>query len=467
MSGRRFGDNCVGRVEAAAREYLSGPGPFGLEIGRASPRAGWLTADIAPSQGSIQIDAARPFPLPSEAFDYIYTEHMIEHVPFTAGQNMLRECWRVLKNTGTIRVVTPSIGFLLRVISVDRGELEQRYLEWSLGAFVPEAPIITPAFFLNNFVRNWGHQFLYDRQTLRCALEAAYFGNIIECELAQSDHPMLSNLENAGRMPPGFLALESMIFEGTKQRSRVGQHDKRKGANVKIPPPLGRLMPSLMIEGDFSAPHAKVTCIAADLRSLLGVSLTPVEIDEAMALDSLKRRAPSAVIEGNPSDGGGRVTCALEDFRALLEIGLASVEVDEGWYLKQYPDVQAGLSRAPEDSAKAHYRGCGFVEGRLPCDPAVDEDFYRSSYPDVAAAIARMETPDAKTHYVQTGYREGRLPSAPSAGRERIPAANGDRFSPTTDRISPHLQKNEPVAADHRRQQIRKGGSAPAKKKLP
>jgi predicted SAM-dependent methyltransferase len=112
-----------------------------------------------------------------------------------------------------IRIVTPSLGFLLRVCSPDRGLLERNYIAWSVRQFVPDAPSVTNAVFLNNFMRAWGHTFVYDRETLAQSLQLAGFGAIRECEFGRSDHPFLSGLENAVRLPPGFLELESMIFE--------------------------------------------------------------------------------------------------------------------------------------------------------------------------------------------------------------------------------------------------------------
>jgi len=133
-----------------------------------------------------------------------------------------------LKPFGVIRIVTPSVGFLSRVVSSDRGVLEDRYRNWSVTTWVPEAPQVTNAFFLNNFVREWGHTFIYDRETLELALRLSGFEPVVSCDLNKSEHPLLRGLANVGKIPPGFLDLESMVLEGTKARS------------VAAPPPKGR-----------------------------------------------------------------------------------------------------------------------------------------------------------------------------------------------------------------------------------
>lgn len=69
---------------------------------------------------------------------------------------------------------------------------------------------------INNSVRDWGHQFIYDDKAMRHALAAAGFSNIVRCPLMTSRIEDLCGLENEGRMPPGLLALETMVFEADR-----------------------------------------------------------------------------------------------------------------------------------------------------------------------------------------------------------------------------------------------------------
>ncbi|MGY6635644.1 MAG: class I SAM-dependent methyltransferase [Erythrobacter sp.] len=209
-------------LENALQTYLLSPGPHKLELGAGSNgKPGWLATDLrenAKNDGSptIILDVTKQFEIPSDSFDYIYCEHMIEHITLKQGQHMLNECYRILKPGGIIRLVTPSIGFLMRIMSPDRSKFEQSYFEWSIKKFVPDAPTLTNALFLNNFVRAWGHTFIYDHETLRFIMNKAGFSNIEECQFGHSSHFPLMNLENEKRLPPGYLELESMIFEGSK-----------------------------------------------------------------------------------------------------------------------------------------------------------------------------------------------------------------------------------------------------------
>ena len=219
------------QLDPTLATYLAKSAPHCLEIGAGwNSRPGWLATDLNPPAGHacIRLDASKSFEIPSESFDFVYSEHMIEHISFEDGRNMLEECNRILKPFGVIRIVTPSVGFLSRVVSSDRGVLEDRYRNWSVTTWVPEAPQVTNAFFLNNFVREWGHTFIYDRETLELALRLSGFEPVVSCDLNKSEHPLLRGLANVGKIPPGFLDLESMVLEGTKARS------------VAAPPPKGR-----------------------------------------------------------------------------------------------------------------------------------------------------------------------------------------------------------------------------------
>ena len=181
--------------------------------------SGWLHTDLDATAHVLPLDVTQAFPIGDQSFDYVYSEHMIEHITFEQGRAMIRECFRIMKAGATIRIVTPSIGFLIRLFSRDRSELEDQYIEWAAKQFVPNAPAPLPSFVFNNFVRQWGHQFIYDRATLRFVLSDAGFVDIKECRIGQSDHAKLRGLETVERMPDGFLELESMILEAMRPQT--------------------------------------------------------------------------------------------------------------------------------------------------------------------------------------------------------------------------------------------------------
>lgn len=178
---------------------------------------GWLNSDFFPTSDDVlYLDATERFPFENDVFDYIFSEHMIEHVSYSNGFAMLIDCQRVLKNNGKIRISTPDLQFLINLYRSDKSELQIEYIKWATDQFIKNSPYLDDTFVINNFVRDWGHLFIYDEKTLRSSLERAGFTNIVRCELNESENEALRNLENEKRMPEGFLKLESFTLEGTK-----------------------------------------------------------------------------------------------------------------------------------------------------------------------------------------------------------------------------------------------------------
>lgn len=178
---------------------------------------GWLNADLFPrSRQVFHLDATIPFPFDSNSFDYIYSEHMLEHLTYSSGMLMLSESFRILKPNGALRIATPDMAFLENIYRFPDDPIHKAYIEWSIKTFVPTATSNAPIFVLNNFVRDWGHCFIYDEQLLSDALIGVGFTKATRVPLNKSDDLELSDLANEARMPEGFLGLETMVFEAKK-----------------------------------------------------------------------------------------------------------------------------------------------------------------------------------------------------------------------------------------------------------
>ncbi len=178
---------------------------------------GWLNSDYQPyPTDTLRLDATKTFPIDSNEFDYIFSEHMIEHISYPGGLLMLTECFRVLRQNGKIRVSTPNLPFLLDLYGNNNSDQQASYIKWATDNFIPGTDYYESIFVINNFVRDWGHQFIYDEQTLRLSLEKAGFTQITKCDLNQSEEESFRNLENEARLPEGFLQMETLTLEGTK-----------------------------------------------------------------------------------------------------------------------------------------------------------------------------------------------------------------------------------------------------------
>lgn len=208
----------MGTERRILKRYLSSHQVAKLQIGSGGNHLkGWLNSDfLSPFDKGFSLDATKPFPISNGTFDYVFSEHMIEHIPFEKGQLMLSECFRVLKKGGKIRISTPDLAFLIALYGANKSGIQKDYIEWASKGFIRKAPFDADTFVINNFVRAWGHTFIYDENALRYCLESAGFKEITRRELNQTSDPNLENLENERRIPEGFLQLESLTLEGKK-----------------------------------------------------------------------------------------------------------------------------------------------------------------------------------------------------------------------------------------------------------
>lgn len=177
----------------------------------------WLNTDIVRyHQEVMYLDVTQgAFPFPNNSFDHVYTEHMIEHINYAQGANMLKECLRVMKPGARIRITCPDMQFLVDLYTNRQGICKD-YTDWTCAEVVPDAPFSHPVFAINNYVRGWGHQFIYDKESLGKTLDLIGFQDIEEFAIQESDDPHLTNLEIPVRMRDGFLQLESMTLEAVK-----------------------------------------------------------------------------------------------------------------------------------------------------------------------------------------------------------------------------------------------------------
>jgi predicted SAM-dependent methyltransferase len=175
-----------------------------LNLGCGSlPLPGWINVDIARGpQVDVVWDLSKSLPFRDESCAVIYCEHMIEHLSRNDAKTFLRECFRVLREGGVIRLSTPDAERFLRSYAEDG--------EFLRHPSFPE-PIVTPLDRINLMMRENGqHLWVYDRESLSIALNRAGFSTIIEQKFGESTHPRLQNLDTAGR------AFESLYIEAVK-----------------------------------------------------------------------------------------------------------------------------------------------------------------------------------------------------------------------------------------------------------
>lgn len=186
---------------------------------------GWLNTDLIPLDAKIvYLDITHKFPFNDNTFDYIFSEHLIEHISYKEGCSIFQECYRVLKPGGVIRIATPDIYFLIELFKQEKTYVQENYIRWSIDAYISQANMYSETFVVNNFFRDWGHQFIYDFNLLKKTLENVGFVNIFRYLPKESDDNVLKGLEvheyiledYGAIMPKEFNNLETMVLEGKK-----------------------------------------------------------------------------------------------------------------------------------------------------------------------------------------------------------------------------------------------------------
>lgn len=162
--------------------------PFYINIGCGKAKLpGFVNIDLEPG-GDIQCDVTKGLPYADATVDGIYSEHFIEHLSQRDIVAFLRECRRVLKPGGRVRIATPDLGEIVRQYANNDWRqpwLRQYGYDW----------VYNRAEYLNVNLREWGHQWLVDEDELSRLANLAGLEKAQRCSLGESTDVRLGNLE--------------------------------------------------------------------------------------------------------------------------------------------------------------------------------------------------------------------------------------------------------------------------------
>jgi predicted SAM-dependent methyltransferase len=140
--------------------------------------AGWVNIDNSPTIVVSRIPLLRHWmkvphglvrkglPFSDGAVDYIYSSHTFEHFTYEASLALSRECFRVLRLGGILRVVVPDLGLIVKQYLADSQPLASHRMVDRLS--------------LNHTLHDWlhpgsNHSQMFDRHSLVHLLESAGF----------------------------------------------------------------------------------------------------------------------------------------------------------------------------------------------------------------------------------------------------------------------------------------------------
>jgi predicted SAM-dependent methyltransferase len=178
------------------RRYLKSTEVARLHIGAGRIMLpGWLNSDLI--SGEIYLDLGRKLPLPSSSFAYVFGEHVIEHLSERTGAALLSEVRRILLPGGVLRLTTPDLRKILALYEDRNPAVQLQTYARFLGGLTGRA-YERPCQVLNDYLRLWGHRYVYDEEDLSAKLVGAGFVSVTRREPAESDHGQLRGLESHG-----------------------------------------------------------------------------------------------------------------------------------------------------------------------------------------------------------------------------------------------------------------------------
>lgn len=205
--------------EKVISNYLQDNTERKLQIGaQGSPMQGWLNVDILPkTKDTAYMDATQKFPFENNTFDFIFAEHMIEHITFDEAKLMLNECFRVLKSNGVIRLATPNLDNVASLLSDSNKKEHQEYIRFYIEKFYGKDYPNIPALQINKLFYAFHHRFIHNFESLEYLLKSVGFKNIKKCEIYKSEFDALTNIEkHANIMGESNNLIETFVIEATK-----------------------------------------------------------------------------------------------------------------------------------------------------------------------------------------------------------------------------------------------------------
>lgn len=163
--------------------------PLLLNIGSGTKSLpGFVNIDIHPA-ADLHLDVTKGLPFGDNTVQAVFSEHFFEHINTADGTFFLRECRRVLRPGGVVRIATPDLDFVVDKYQSNWEEvdtLRDFNLDW----------IQTRCEYINTAMREWGHQWIYnEEELLRVGRYAGLRFHKRYFNLGESDFPYLRGLE--------------------------------------------------------------------------------------------------------------------------------------------------------------------------------------------------------------------------------------------------------------------------------
>lgn len=180
--------------------------------------------DIPWSPEILVHDVRKGLPFEQDSLDVIYASHFLEHLYFVEAQRLLKECYRVLRPGGIIRMVVPDLRAIIFEY-LGQGQLGRIPQGISNPADIcvyrlllrdREPPSGNLVYRIYNALKDFhSHKWMYDAESLIRHFESAGFIDVREETFLQSRIEGIEKIESADRVLNGA----GICVEGIKPES--------------------------------------------------------------------------------------------------------------------------------------------------------------------------------------------------------------------------------------------------------
>ena len=154
-------------------------------------------------------DVRSPLPFQDGGFRYIYASHLLEHLYWEEGQRLIRECLRVLKPGGCLRMVVPDLRAIIEEYnhrdSVENASVKKadRFNDRMLlrARRPPSGNFLYRIYSLLNDFHS--HKWMYDADSLTKCLQDAGFIDVQEMAFCDSRISSIEDIEVPERVLDG------------------------------------------------------------------------------------------------------------------------------------------------------------------------------------------------------------------------------------------------------------------------
>lgn len=193
---------------------------------------GWDNTDLP------RTDVRKRLRYKDDSVDFIFHEHMIEHLDEVDGYNFMEECFRILKEDGVMRICCPSIdGFISVYENWDEVPEDFKKRHVNKTRFINDVTLGETVNYTGKKFSHDGrvvpqknshrwHKYLYDKEDFVSKLTKIGFSEITFTEKHKSDYVELQNLERRyGHgiflyFPPEL----DIVLEAKNNKFRKGYH---------------------------------------------------------------------------------------------------------------------------------------------------------------------------------------------------------------------------------------------------